>query len=702
MTTQRENLARLAESYGVETTYHDDVGRIQEASVDALLAVMRVLGAPLKGPGDAATALRARKQAQWRWPLEPVHVVWDGHGGQAALRLAVRNEARTLGCHLRLESGEERSWSRTPSDLAVIDRVEVEGVAYQVRRLPLPEGLPAGYHRLTVQLPSGEAEGLVVSAPVRSYENATSKTWGVFLPLYAARSARNWGAGDFTDLENLIGWTQERGGGLVGTLPLLAAFLDEPFEPSPYSPASRLFWNELYLDVERVPELRTCPAAQTLLQSADFRRECTELRAAPLVDYRRLMPLKRRVLEELARSLFAKPSARLDELRRWSADHPRAEDYARFRATGERQRVSWWSWPERAREGDLKPGDYDEGASRYHLYVQWLADAQLRSLSAHARVRGPGLYLDLPLGVNGDGYDVWRERNLFALGASGGAPPDVFFTKGQDWGFPPLHPENLRQQGYHYLRECLHHHLQFAGMLRIDHVMGMHRLFFVPHGLGAKHGVYVRYPVEELYAVFSLESHRHKALLVGEDLGTVPEAVRPAMGRHNIRRLYVGQYEVKADGNRPFPPPAPGAVASLNTHDMPTFRAFWEALDVDDRVALGLLNEEAARDERTRRQWMRDSVLYYLRREKLLGASAEPTEVLRAWLALLGAGPVQAVLTNLEDLWGATEPQNVPGTWKERPNWRRKAQQPLETLGQLPGVTETLRTLDRAVRGQVR
>src|SRR3990172_6909058 len=232
------------------------------------------------------------------------------------------------------------------------------------------------------------------------------------------------------------------------------------------------------------------------------------------------------------------------------AGHPEVEDYARFRATGERQRAPWPSWSRPLCDGVLTEGDYDERARRYHLYVQWVAREQIRVLSEHSRRAGVNLYLDLPLGVHPHSYDVWREREAFVLGVSGGAPPDVVFTQGQDWGFPPLHPEAIREQGYRYVIAYLRHQLQHTTLLRIDHVMGLHRLFWIPKGLEARDGVCVRYPAEELYAIFCLESHRHRASIVGENLGTVPAYVNSAMARHNLHRMYVLQYELDPGPNK--------------------------------------------------------------------------------------------------------------------------------------------------------
>src|SRR5579871_386816 len=522
MTKPTDPLHLLAELYGVQTSYYDVVGQLTFASPDALVQVLRALGAAIEKPTDAPAALRQRQQEKWsRW-LEPVTIAWDGATTELLFRLPAKDFPSFMGCSLELETGEQRAWSYPAAQLSHVQDAKIEGVAYAVNRLRIPGPLPLGYHRFTLEVGGKSESCLLLSAPLRAYGPggpARACDWGVFLPLYALHSRRSWGAGDFADLEAFTDWVTKLGGGIVATLPLLAAFLDEPFEPGPYSPASRLFWNEFYLDIHRIPELQCCPSAQALLAAPEFAHEVQALQAAPLVDYRRQMALKRRVLQELARTFFAGPSPRTDALRTFMAGHPYAEEYARFRAVGERRRAPWPTWPAPLRDGVVRDGDYEEEAKRYHLYVQLLADEQLQAVAAKARAAGPGFYLDLPLGVNPDSFDVWRERQLFAVGLAAGAPPDPFFAGGQNWGFPPLHPERIRQDGYRYVSAYLRHHLRLAGVLRIDHIMGFHRLFWIAQGFGARDGVYVNYPAEELYAVFSLESHRHQSILIGEDLG---------------------------------------------------------------------------------------------------------------------------------------------------------------------------------------
>lgn len=663
------NLARLC---GVQVSYRDATGRRQVAEPEALLAVLKSLGAPVAKMADVRQALREQKQVRWQCVCEPVVVGWSGEHVSVKLRLPAGRPGRTVLCRLELENGEVQCWSSALTCLTLVRTAVVEGVLYEVRRLVLPPGLPWGYHRLTLTLAAGTWETLLIVAPRETYVSigeADGRLWGVFLPLYALHAGRSWGAGDLSDLGTLMRWVRELGGHLVGTLPLLAVFLDEPFEPSPYVPVSRLFWNEFYLDVTAIPELGQCAAALEILNAPGFRDEVASLRSLPLVDYRRGMALKRAVLEPLAKCCFDGDSGRLRSLMRWARTHPAACDYARFRAVAERQRVGWPVWPERLRNGVIDEGDYDPAVERYHLYVQWLLHERLEALSAQARDPGPGLYLDLPLGVHSDGYDTWRERANFALDISVGAPPDPFFDQGQDWGFPPLHPERLREQGYRYYIAGLRHHLRHAAALRLDHVMGLHRFFWIPRGMEARAGVYVRYPATEFYAILALESHRYRTLIIGEDLGTVPGYVRQTMARHKVQRMYILPFERQADPVRTLRSIPSDALAALNTHDTPPFAAFWEGQSVMDRAALR----------------------FFLHRQGWPELPPDETgTVLRACLAHLAASRARTVLVNLEDLWLETKPQNEPGTGHERPNWRRKARYAFEDFSVMPHILETL------------
>lgn len=689
-------LHQLARLCGVQTAYYDVTHRRQLASPEALLALLRSLGVPVASFQNVPEALREQRAAQWRKPLEPVMVAWDGILPPVEVRLPRSVEGR-LDCHLKLENGEARRWQGRVADLPVLKAEDLDGVQYVVRKLPLPETLPQGYHHLSLEVGGKSEEALVVSAPLKAYspdEPPDTRLWGLFLPLYALRTRHTWGSGSFADIEPLTSWIAEAGGSVFGTLPLLPLFIGQG-EPSPYLPVSRLLWSEFYLDIASVPELEGCPRAKAMLASPSFQDELKALRESPLVDYTRLMALKRRVLEELCHCIFASNSRRLDELYSFLRASPVVEDYARFRAAGDKNGISWRSWPERSRSGVLEPGDYREEDRRYHLYAQWLAREQLKDSIQKARKKGVSIYSDLPVGVHPDGYDVWRERGIFLPDVVAGAPPDVVFTRGQNWEFPPLHPERVREQGYRYVIAYLRQRLIHAGILRIDHVMGLHRLFCIPKGFEASQGLYLRYHPEEIYAIISLESHRHRVVIVGEDLGTVPPEVRPAMRRHGLHRMYVLHYELASSPGKGPPPPARNIVASLNTHDMPPFASLWQGLDIKERLHEGLLNETSARHEEKLYDAIRKALITALRSKGWVVA-ADILSVLKACLGLLSASRARVVLVNVEDLWLETRPQNTPGT--RGANWQRKTRYSFEEFCLTPQVADILRMVNRIRR----
>jgi 4-alpha-glucanotransferase len=699
-----EPLSTLARLYGVRTTYVDVWQRPRRSSDASVLRILQLLGAPVVFPADLPAAVRFRRQEIWRQMIEPVLVAFDGRNTVAKLQLPESMQQADYQLRLDLEDGAVMAQSGSVRDLPVLRHRSVEGVVYTRRALALPGGLPWGYHRLSLELGGQHRQSLVIAAPLRAYGETDAdrqRIWGVFLPLYALHRRSSRGGGDFADLEALMQWTADRGGNLVATLPLLSTLWELTDDPSPYNPASRLFWNEFYLSPEQIPEFAGCGEARGLLESSPPSDRLGETPAAELIDYPAEMQRKRRILEALAASFFAQDSPRRESLAEYCRQHPELERFAEFRAVGERQGDAWPAWPEVLRNGTIHPGDYDQAVFQYHLYTQWQVDQQLESLKDRADRSQLLWYLDFPLGVNGGGYDVWRERGLFVREASGGAPPDSFFTRGQDWGFPPLHPGQLRQQGYAYFIRALRNHLRHARVLRFDHVMGMHRLYWIPRGFSAHEGVYVRYALDEMCAILTLESHRFRARIVGENLGTVPPAVDRALTRHGLDDMYVLQYETNPEKGTTLRDVPATSVASVNTHDMPQFAAYWHGLDIQDRLQMGLFNEEEAEQEQQRRQQLRDQLVAFLIGRGLLDTDRpECAQVLRACQAFLAASDAGIVLVNLEDLWGETEPQNRPGTFREYPNWRRKARFSFDSFGEMPEVQRVLEVVARLRRQQ--
>jgi 4-alpha-glucanotransferase len=663
------------------------------------MAVLRAFGVDIRSPDKADEALRSRRAELSRWRLPPVTVVWQADPRPVIRVRGPMTTARSWAkAVIELEDGGERPFSlETVPDHHGAPPLSPPDVDPDAAPCALPADLPPGYHRLRLDSPGATGDTLLLVAPERAYQPAAGtrgRQWGVFLPLYSMTTRRTWAAADYSDLDTAVEWVSGRGGSAFGTLPLLPAFLDRPFDPSPYSPVSRLFWNELYVDPRATPEFEACAEARTAFEAT--MRQAEELRQGRLVDYRGVWALKRRLFELLSACCRRNDSlaGRTD---RFLGRNPVVGDYAAFRATCDRRGAPWPDWPGRQKGGRLGPRDYERADFDMYAFLQRAASEQLASVGRRKAEGGTGLYLDLPIGVSSDGFDAWANRHLFVLGACAGAPPDIFFSRGQNWGFAPLNPDQLRADRYRYWRMVLRHHMQFSSMLRVDHVMGLHRMFFIPRGMEANDGAYVRFPTEELYAVLTLESHRARTIVVGEDLGTVPRYVGPKMRRHGLRQMYAMYFRIDPTRETPVASPTRHLAAFVNTHDMATFSSFWTGKDVELRRNLGIVDRGQARAETREKLRIKRSVVAFLQGQGLLSdRGAEPEAVLRALLRYLAASPAAFLLINLEDLWLEESPQNVPGTVDEHPNWRQRARFPLEEWDAHPGVLGVLEEVARA------
>ncbi len=651
---ERIELEALATLYGVERGYHDVTGCWREASVEALLAVLGALGAPVATMADVPEALAARRAAAPTLP--PTLVVWEG--APRTLEVPGLEAAEVV-----LEGGGGR-------------RLAVDGTA-----LTLPGDLPVGRHRVVARAGGATHTASLLAAPTLLFgAGAPRRDLGVFLPVYALRHRGGRRVGDLGALEALCRWAATQGADTVATLPLFATFLDgATFEPSPYAPVSRLFYSELYLDLAALPGLDAVPEAKKAL---DRLTPCDAREIDYALAYREL----RSVVDPLVAGL---PEALRSEVDAFASRE--LDTYATFRARTARY-GPFHAWP-------TPTPDADPREVEVHRYAQWALSRQLGRLTE----TGVDLYLDLPVGVHPDGYDVWRRPDLFVAGVSAGAPPDPFFQGGQDWGFPPLHPERILDDGLDYWLACLEAAMRSAQVLRIDHLMGLHRLYWVPRGYAPTEGVYVRYPVEPHWAALSIASHRWRCRLVGENLGTVPEEVEVARRAHGMPGIWVGEFSVGTEPGAALQPPAPGDLASLDTHDTVPFAGWWHGDDIETRIELGLLGPEAAEGERAVRARQRASLVEDLRRAGLLAPGEEgPRAVLDAWLAWLAGTPAGMVLVNLEDLALERTPQNVPGTHRERPNWRRRAAFHLEDLEADDAAGRTLALLTQRRKESVR
>jgi len=674
------SLRELARAAGIDAEYADWRGKPTAASEESVRLALTALAPDLGFDVNAHDAVAQLERHRWTTMVPEAIVAWDG-----LLVVPFSVPADQDGDWELEVTTEERGEGGTFRAAGKLFHLPADGHAHPggrvhcVRRAEMFLEGQIGYHRVKWSCLGQSGESLVIAAPTRGYGQPGYgfRRWGVFAPVYGLASASSGEAGDLATLKVLMDQLAQRGGSYVAVLPLLAAFLDEPFAFSPYSPASRLFWNELYLDLPKLADAIELPLP--VAPQFDGGRG---------IDYRAQYRWRRPILDEMARKMFSDENfaAGTDGWARATS----AWDYAAFRAIGEQQRTGWSQWPAVFRDGTKRAMTRDEAIalgvaggiaaddmrSRVdtHVFAQWMMQTQLEQLQG-----GPvSLYLDLPVGVNSDAYEVWRDRHLFLLKLSAGAPPDALFLGGQDWGLPPLSPAALRRDRYRYFIQCVRHHMSVAGMLRIDHVMGLFRLYCVPQGRPATDGVYIRYPHEDLLAILTLESLRNVCIIAGEDLGTVPDHVRPTMTKHGMFRLHVGQWSFPSSpGKSPEPSPAE-AVASLNTHDTATFAGWWRGADIDDKRDLKLINDHQAHTERTEREQQKTAILAFARASGAPGATHENlTDVERAMVAMntdLANGPAEIVLVALDDLVLDPVPHNVPGTVEQRPNWQRRIQ----------------------------
>jgi 4-alpha-glucanotransferase len=447
-----------------------------------------------------------------------------------------------------------------------------------------------------------------------------------------------------------------KGGDLVTVLPLNPTFNSEWPEPSPYSPVSRLFWSELILDLGDAHR----PSARPT--TLDVTRADAEVRAA------------------LAALPVPDPSLVDEELRR----------YARFRGAQVRYGRNWRDWPARARSGTLGPDDVDAAEERFHLVAQTTVRRQLHDLRRRLDKRGMRLGLDLAVGVHPDGYDPWSRQSLFAEGMSVGAPPDGGFPSGQDWGFPPVLPGASRSEGHRYLAAAIAHQAEVAGVLRVDHIMAWTRLYWIPHGLGLHQGTYVSYPADELFAILTLETHRHRCEVAGENLGNVPPEIGEALPRHRIWGMYLAQFQASEDPEVSAPTAAD--IALVGTHDTPTFAGWLEGNDIPERVRYGLLAEKAVPGARKERARATRRLAKRLRRPL-----DDARTLLAELLGWLGRSRSPLVVPWLEDLWLEEVRVNLPGTRSsDRPNWQRPMSRLLDDIFADPDVDALIRRLEKA------
>ena len=748
-------LVHLASVCDITTAYWDAGGThrdVPESTLRMLLASLGVLDDADAEPPAIDAALERERLGAWRRALPPVQVLY--HDEPAAIPLVV--DADELeAVHAQGSPGAGVQWSivteegeRLAGDCALStlrawaddERESVDGRARCRLRLPLP-ALPLGYHALTVTTVAGAeaARAHLVVAPRRCHGAAgdgiaeATRVWGLAIQLYAVRSEENWGIGDFRDLEGIVRTSAALGADVLGINPLHALFAHEPEQASPYSPSSRLFMNPLYIAVDRVPGWQEHGLALFEASSAAAgtpAHPLDALRGGETIDYTAVSTFKQAAFEALWQAFLVHEQplgtarARAFAAFRQQEGEPLAR-FALFEALRESRDASgdpgagdWRRWPEglRTPTSDAVRDFAERHAERvdFHAWLQWLAAEQLEAVAALGRRSGleVGLYRDLAVGISAGGGDAWGDQSLFARGIHVGAPPDDFSANGQDWGLPPLDPRALREAGYEPLAAILRHNMRSAGAIRIDHVMGLARLFWIPAGESPANGAYVGYPLDDMLAVVALESQRASCIVVGEDLGTVPEGFREALAEAGVLSYKLMYFEKHYDGDQSFRLPEqypPGSLVGADTHDLPTLRGFWTEADLELRKALDLFPEPDMHDaQRYARGEDRERLLQAMAQAGVLPDGIEPGAAERVSMddalvlavhRFLARSRSRLLLANVEDLLGQVEQMNLPGTDRDLyPNWRRKLPLALERWTDHRALVDTARAMS-AERG---
>jgi 4-alpha-glucanotransferase len=592
----------------------------------------------------------------------PVRVPWRFLGGAVVIRQGqpARTEigqAARLPLHWKIVAG-----------LAVIsegntgDRKGDTGDRF----IAWPRDLPVGSYRLRLTDASSFTEEVpLIVSPPRAFGGDFDRCWLLAVQLYGVRSARNWGIGDFTDLEGLIELAGGLGADGIGLNPLHALFDDRPADCSPYSPNSRLFLNALYIDVEKVPEFR----------AGDFSGDgeaLARLRQSDIVDYVGVAELKWRALRLAFEKFRTAPAIGrqqdFDNFRSQCA--PLLSRFACFEVLRHKFNKPWWEWPEEWRQPDdagcarLREGP-DRAEIEFVEFVQWNADRQLGACQHRAKTVGMkvGLYLDVAVGVQCEGFDAWNEQSAISRHLGVGAPPDPLNTTGQSWGLAGFNAAGLEIKSFEPYREMLRASMRYAGAIRLDHVLGLKRLYLVPHGFSASNGVYVQMPFEALLAATAQESVAHRCVVIGEDLGTVPEGFRAQMANWGIWSYQVMMFERDDLGRfRDLDQYAPNALVTFNTHDLSTYAGWRSFSDLKLKRSLGIDPGES--DEA---RWHALTML-----TDILRHHAIDRHDLYAVAGFLARTRSRLLAISLEDLLGVVDQPNIPGTVDEHPNWRRR------------------------------
>jgi 4-alpha-glucanotransferase len=750
-------IEQLADIMGFHSSYTGAFGDKVVAKDQTKRALLKAMGFELDDE-SLTQSITLLSQNQWLNILPVVHIV-KLEEQQHVMQISLpKFDDLLLNWTVVLEvdsvEGSEVSGSINVNDMQFIAETTLGKTDYCQYLLPLPS-LEQGYHKLNISFANMgraavdvnvEASCPLIYAPKTCYspqEASVNKVWGYTAQLYSLRSNNNWGMGDFTDLCTLVEKAAEQQASIIGLNPLHPLYQQNPAHRSPYSPSSRSFLNPLYIDVTTIPNFELCELAQKKVNDKTFQQNIANAKATNFVDYPAVAKLKYEIIELLFEDLclkhnkannrgantaeafnhvvntvnvYGKMSAEFNDFKQKQGND--LQRFATFDALYEffhladENAYGWPDWPKEFQNPESAAvAEFQHNhATRieYFCFVQWVAHHQLSTVTQCSRDKNMaiGLYLDLAVGCDGSGFDVWSDQEVYVAGAAIGAPPDDMNALGQNWGLTPINPAALQKQGYQPLVKALRNNMQYAGALRIDHILGLMRQYWVAPGMEAHEGVYISFPWHDILRIIALESRRNTCVVIGEDLGNVPDGFSETIQNAGLLSFKVLFFERWQSGlfKRPENFPAQ-SIVTIATHDTATLSGWWQGRDLQWRQQLNLYpNEESGQADRSARTSERENLIAALDDLKVIDMSKAPkldpaqmnTELSIAVQKYLAISPSHIQLIPLEDSLEISEQVNIPGTIDEHPNWLQKLPILLEDFWQTNSVVEIAQAMRSA------
>ena len=704
-------LEQLVEYRGIESHYNDAWGRPTNIATATKTKLLSAMGYQVDEPNSLLKQVQENSHNAWLSVLNPVQVLRVAENLQIVVRLPIELVTDEYIAHINTELGEIIEHRFVPIDCQLVNVAHIEDMEFQEYLIDIPITLPLGYHSLSLVIDDDELGSMrLIIAPSSCYKPKAllqgQKVWGISVQLYCLRSDNNWGVGDFSDLSFLVEKLAKQGAQFVGLNPIHALYPANPSACSPYGPSSRRWLNFIYIDVTALDGYQQA-STQAVVNDIDFQQKLQKARSTDLVDYELVTELKLNALEKVfahQNSQYLSKNTKLNKIFKAfvveggeSLKTLAVYDALQESLVAQQKPSSGWPVFPKELSDFYNPAvktfsKKNAKRVKFFLWLQWQAALQLEQANQVAEQNNMsiGLYRDLAVGVSEGSAEIWGNKELYCTKASIGAPPDILGPLGQNWGLPPMDPEKLYEQQYQPIIELFDANMRATGALRIDHVMALLRLWWVAKGDDAKEGGYVYYPVDDLLAILALESHRHQSLVIGEDLGTVPDEIRTKLAGNGVYSYRVFFFEQADDGGFFSPAHYPEqSMSTLTTHDMPTLTGYWHCDDLALGKKLGLYpTDEILSTLYTSRHENKQSILDTLHGHHSVndevgrnGHNVAMSKALNFGMQLhMAAGSSALLSLQLEDWLEMDKPVNIPGTFNEYPNWRRKLSRNLQDI----------------------